>query len=663
MALAKALKDEIDMSTGLQFTLKVEGTGEDAFKVLAFDGNESLSSPYFFSIEAASRHENLNADSIVDQNITLTIWENGEPSRYISGIVSQFVQGDTGHNHTYYSLVIVPELFRLSLRQNSRIFQNQTVPEIMSVLLQEMGIDNYGLSLRGSFQQREYCVQYRESDLEFLSRIAAEEGIAYHFIHERGKHSVVFFDDTQSLESLENEVIYNPTVGGTASEPFIRTFKYKSQVKPSSVQLKDYSFKNPAYRFMHGEQGQELSYQRATYEHFDYPGRFKSDNTGKPYTRFRLQHLRADALTADGQSNVARLTSGYKFSLTGHMSTEHNRDWSITAVSHQGTQPQALEEAGGEGQTTYHNSFVIIPGHRQWRATPNTKPRVDGPQIATVVGPDGEEIFCDEFGRVKVQFPWDRYSSFNEQSSCWIRVSQMWAGGQYGMIALPRIGHEVIVSFLEGDPDQPIITGRTYHATHPTPYPLPASKTATVLRTDTHKGEGYNELRFEDEADKEEIFVHAQKNMAIKVLNSKDERVDYDRSTSIGHDETLVVANDRKVTVEGQQDHHTTGSYISKVDGDNHNSVTGDWAMKVAGAIGIGVDGDITLKSGSKITLQVGGSFVVIHGGGVDIKGPAINLNSGGSPGSLPMPGSAAVLEAAAAEGAAFVAHCPAAGG
>ncbi|MGF1868054.1 type VI secretion system tip protein VgrG [Enterovibrio norvegicus] len=659
MALAKALKDEIDMSTGLQFTLKVEGTGEDAFKVLAFDGNESLSSPYFFSIEAASRHENLNADSIVDQNITLTIWENGETSRHISGIVSQFVQGDSGHNHTYYSLVIVPELFRLSLRQNSRIFQNQTVPEIMSVLLQEMGIDNYGLSLRGSFQQREYCVQYRESDLEFLSRISAEEGIAYHFIHERGKHSVVFFDDTQSLETLENAVIYNPTVGGTASEPFIRTFKYKSQVKPSSVQLKDYSFKNPAYRFMHGEQGQEISYQRAAYEHFDYPGRFKSDNTGKPYARFRLQHLRADALTANGQSNVAILTSGYKFSLTGHMNTEHNRDWCITALSHQGTQPQALEEAGGEGQTTYHNSFAAIPGHRQWRPAPNTKPRVDGPQIATVVGPDGEEIFCDEFGRVKVQFPWDRYSSFNEQSSCWIRVSQMWAGAQYGMVALPRIGHEVIVSFLEGDPDQPIITGRTYHAKNLTPYKLPTHKTMTVLRTETHKGEGYNELRFEDEADNEEIFVHAQKNMAIKVRNSKDERVDYNRTTSIGNDEELVVAANRKLTVEGQQDHKTTGHYLELVEGDKGLQVKGDLSQQVDGGVGLKASSDITFQSSSKITFKVGGNFVVIHGGGVDIKGPVINLNSGGSPGDLALPASPAILKAAASQGSMFVAHCP----
>ncbi|KXF83006.1 type VI secretion system Vgr family protein [Enterovibrio coralii] len=644
---------------GLHYTLYVEGVTEETLSVIAFEGEESLSEPYRFAIEAASRSAMLRADSIVDMPATLTMWENGEATRFFSGIVSQFVQGDTGHHHTYYSLVLVPELFRLSLRQNSRIFQTQSVPEIMSILLQEMGIDNYAFSLKNTYEQREYCVQYRESDLEFLSRIAAEEGISYHFIHEDGTHTAVFFDDTQTLATLENPVIYNATVGGVAELPFVRTFQFKSQVRPSSVQLKDYSFKNPAYCFINTEQGQELSYQRSTYEHFDYPGRYKRDSAGNPFTRFRLQHLRSDALTGNGKSNVCLVTSGYKFVLEGHNNGELNRDWCVTSVIHHGTQPQALEEAGGEGETTYNNAFYVIPGHRQWRAVPNSKPRVDGPQIATVVGPDGEEIFCDEHGRVKVQFPWDRYGESNEKSSCWVRVSQGWAGAQYGMVALPRIGHEVIVSFLEGDPDQPIVTGRTYHVRNLSPYKLPDHKTMTVLRTDTHKGEGYNELRFEDEADKEEIFVHAQKNMAIKVRNSKDERVDYNRTTSIGNDEELAVAANRKITVEGQQDHKTTGSYLEQIDGDKGLSVQGDFAQKVGGGVGVDASSDITLQSSSKITLKVGGSFVVIHGGGVDIKGPAINLNSGGSPGELALPASPAILKTAAAAGSMFVAHCP----
>ncbi|WP_234910620.1 type VI secretion system Vgr family protein, partial [Pectobacterium carotovorum] len=239
-------------------------------------------------------------------------------------------------------------------------------------------------------------------------------------------------------------------------------------------------------------------------------------------------------------------------------------------------------------------------------------------------------------------------------------VSQGWAGGQYGMIAIPRIGHEVIVSFLEGDPDQPIVTGRTFHATNPSPYPLPANKTRTTLRSKTHKGKGFNELSFEDATDNEEIFLHAQKNMAVRVLNSKDERVDYNRTTSIGNDEELVVANDRKVTVEGNQDYKTTGNHLSLTEGDQGIQVKGDLTQKISGVFSVDSNGDLTLQSGSKLTLRVGGSFVVIHAGGVDIKGPAINLNSGGSPGDVALPADPAILKAAAAAGTMFVAHCPA---
>ncbi|WP_139823995.1 type VI secretion system Vgr family protein, partial [Lonsdalea britannica] len=316
-------------------------------------------------------------------------------------------------------------------------------------------------------------------------------------------------------------------------------------------------------------------------------------------------------------------------------------------------------EGGGE-PTTLSNTFGVVKASTTWRPAMPHRPMVDGPQIATVVGPSGEEIYCDEYGRVKLQFPWDRYGASDDQSSCWVRVSQGWAGGQYGMVAIPRIGHEVVVSFLEGDPDQPLVTGRTFHATNPVPYPLPTHKTRTVIRSDTHKGKGFNELSFEDEADKQEIFIHAQKNMAVRVLNSKDERVEYNRTSSIGHDDELVIANDRKVTVEGNQDQKVTGNNLMLTEGDQGIQVKGDLAQKISGVFSVDSNGDLTLQSGSKLTLRVGGSFVVVHSGGVDIKGAAINLNSGGSPGDLSLPAEPAILKAAAAQGTMFVAHCPA---
>ncbi|EMV7408767.1 type VI secretion system tip protein VgrG [Enterobacter soli] len=258
-----------------------------------------------------------------------------------------------------------------------------------------------------------------------------------------------------------------------------------------------------------------------------------------------------------------------------------------------------------------------------------------------------------------MRFHWDRYCPGNEDSSCWIRVSQAWAGAGFGNLAIPRVGQEVIVDFLNGDPDQPIIMGRTYHQDNRSPGSLPGTKTQMTIRSKTYKGGGFNELRFEDATDNEEIFLHAQKNMQMKVLNSKDVRVNYDRTVSIGHDESLVVANDRKVTVDGKQDHKTTKDHLSLVEGNHGLEVKGDLAQKVAGALGISVQGDIVLQSDSKISLRVGGSFVAIHAGGVDIRGPLINLNGGGNPGDVILPMRPVILKAAAGSGSMFVSHCP----
>ncbi|MDD1796346.1 type VI secretion system tip protein VgrG [Enterovibrio sp. ZSDZ42] len=507
--------------SGLQFTLTVEGLSDDTFSVLEFTGESKLSSPYLFQVKLASRHASLSEFDIVDRNVTLKLWNHGVLEQRFHGVIRQFTRGDTGFSHTRYTLEFVPALSRLSLRQNSRIFQQQTVSEIISLLLQEMGIDDFAFSISGSPQVREYCVQYRETDLEFIERLAAEEGIFYCFLHEKDKHTVLFSDDTQTLSHSDLSLLYNAKAGGVSAVPFIKGWEFAVQTRPSSAVLKDYSFKKPAYGFLHEKAGNEMGYQRGEYEHYDYPGRYKSDAAGKPFTQYRLEHLRSDAFVASASSNVFQIDAGLLFDLQDHDDDASNRDWIVANMRCEGTQPQALEEHGGEGMTTFHNHFSVIPGHRPWRPAPRPKPCVQGPQIAIVTGPSDEEIFCDEYGRVKVQFPWDRYGNHDEASSCWVRVSQGWAGGQYGMVSIPRIGHEVIVSFLEGDPDQPIITGRTYHATNVPPYPLPANKTRTVIRTDTHKGKGSNEIRFEDEADKEEIYVHAQKDQNIVVENNE----------------------------------------------------------------------------------------------------------------------------------------------
>ncbi|MEF9256972.1 type VI secretion system tip protein TssI/VgrG, partial [Escherichia coli] len=470
----------------------------------------------------------------------------------------------------------------------------------------------------------------------------------------------------------------------------VSMFRYEAHVRPSSVQSQDYTFKVPDWPGMYEQQGENLNGQLEQYEIFDYPGRYKDEQHGKDFTLYRIESLRSDAEKATGQSNSPKLWPGTRFTLTGHPQKMLNREWQVIQSILSGDQPQALHGSQGRG-TTLGNQLEVIPADRTWRPRVQSKPKVDGPQSAIVTGPAGEEIFCDEHGRVRVKFHWDRYHGMTEESSCWVRVSQAWAGPGFGNLAIPRVGQEVIVDFLNGDPDQPLVMGRTYHEDNRSPGDLPGTKTQMTIRSKTYKGSGFNELRFEDATDKEQVYIHAQKNMDTEVLNDRTTDVKHDHTETIGndqkitvvkgqtvqvgtrkeggHDQSITVANDRcitvrndqtlqvtndrtvsvsnddglyvrndrKVTVEGKQEHKTTGNHISQVEGKHSLVVKGDLARKVSGALGIKVDGDIVLESSSRISLKVGGSFVVIHSGGVGIVGPKINLNSGGSPGT-PVP-------------------------
>ncbi|EKO3660429.1 type VI secretion system tip protein VgrG, partial [Vibrio metschnikovii] len=380
--------------------------------------------------------------------------------------------------------------------------------------------------------------------------------------------TVVFFDDNALITKYASPILHNGLPGGETDEPFVSQFRVDHQSEPSHLAFKEYSFKKPSYGFLQEQEGTDLSFQQGRYEHYDFPGRYKDDGSGIAFSQLRLEYLRRESSLARGKSNHPALQAGIKFDLIENLEASANRDWVVVEVTHQGTQPQALEEEGGHGATTYSNQFKVIPADHTWRATPQPRPQVDGPMIAIVVGPKGEEIFCDEHGRVKVHFPWDRESEQNEHSSCWVRVSQGWAGAQYGFMAIPRIGHEVIVSFLHGDPDQPIITGRTYHATNIPPYPLPANKTRTVIRTETHQGEGFNEIRFEDQAGQEEIFIHAQKDQNNVVNNDETTKVGHDRSENVGYDETITIGNNRTETV-GNNEAITIGNDRTETVGGN----------------------------------------------------------------------------------------------
>ncbi|RAT14973.1 type IV secretion protein Rhs [Lonsdalea populi] len=537
-------------STGLQFTVTLGALPAGTFAVVDFRLDEGLNRPFSLSLSLASAQPDIDFGAVLDQPCELLVWYEGELQRRVSGIVSGFTQGDTGFRRTRYQAEVRPALWRLGLRSNARIFQAQKPEEIIATLLDEAGITDYAFALRHEHAQREYCVQYRESDLAFINRLASEEGLYYFHEYEEGKHRLVFADDAGAL-GKGPDLFFNLATQGLSEGAYVRRFHYAERVSTAEVELKDYSFKTPAYGLSHQKTGSELEHQRESYQHYDYPGRFKQDPSGKAFSGYRLDALRAGAVTGEGESNCAGLMPGKAFSLTEHPNAALNIAWQIVGVTHVGQQPQALEEESGGEPTTLSNSFSVVKGKTTWRALMPHKPMVDGPQIATVVGPTGEEIYCDVYGRVKLQFPWDRYGASDDQSSCWVRVSQGWAGGQYGLIAIPRIGHEVIVSFLEGDPDQPIVTGRTFHATNPVPYPLPEHKTKMVLRSNTHQGSGFNELSFEDGSGRENIHLHAQKDMSVKILHDMTKRVDSSVVESIGENQNTEIGKHHQHRVGG----------------------------------------------------------------------------------------------------------------
>ena len=626
-------------ASGLQFTATIGGLPKDFFTVVGFELTERLSSLFHGRLDLASTFADIAASDLLEQPVDLVVWQHGQPLRRFTGVVNEFARGDTGHRRTRYEVIIQPPLWRLGLMHNSRIFQTRGTEAIVRTLLEERGIIDTRFDLKRTPEEREYCVQHRETDLSLLERLAAEEGWHYRYHHGdvngEDQPALIIADHHGDAPRL-GEAQYNAKAGGSTRQPAIFRFSYQERVRAASVAMKDYTFKNPAYALMHEHQADRLESQREDYQYYDYPGRFKTDASGQPFTESRLDALRNDATTATGQSNRPDFTAGAKTELTEHDNPTLNRDWLFTCVTHKGEQPQAMEEEGGSEPTTYHNAFQAIPADRTWRPNPNTihRPLMDGPQIAIVTGPRGEEIHCDENGRVKVRFPWDRYSKNDEQSSAWLRVSQGWAGGQYGFMALPRIGHEVIVSFLDGDPDQPIITGRTYHATNTPPYGLPEHKTRTTLKTQTHKGEGSNELRFEDEADKQQIYVQAQKDLDLLTEHNRTEVIKNDSHRTVENNDFGHIKGNQHATVDGEKRESIGGDYSLTVNGSHHSKQGKNQLIEAGSEIHHKAGMKIVIEAGAEVTLKAGGSFVKVDPSGVTVSGPMVKMNSGGGPGS-----------------------------
>ncbi|KEY88546.1 type VI secretion system Vgr family protein [Pseudomonas capeferrum] len=585
--------------------------GQSEFEVVSFELNEAISTPYQLNLELISFDDEVDFGQLLDKPVLFTIWRGKRALRYVHGLVSTFSQGDTGFCRTRYRALVEPMLARAGLRSNWRIFQQKTVPQILEIMLKRQGILHFQLNSSGEHQVREFCVQAGETDLAFIARLAAEEGFVYRFEHTPKQHMLLFTDrllwlgqisrgviqrdDDEGFDDDDidpNQVLYRSNRGGDQAMPCLHRLRYSEQVRTARQVQRDYTFTNPAYRQEHRAEASDLKHQSTAYEYFDYPGRYKRDAVGVPFTATRITALRHDARIAEVEGDDVRLQPGLSFTLIEHPRDDLNVHWRVINVHHEGTQFTSLQEeaAGAQQGTRYSQAAVLVPGRAEWRPAPLAKPRIDGPHMATVVGPPGEEIYCDSWGRVKVSFPWDRESENNEFSSCWVRVSQGWAGGSWGSMAIPRIGQDVIIQYVNADPDQPMITGRTYCGNQLPPYDLPEHKTRMTIKSQTHKGGGYNELRFEDELGRQEVFIHAERdqnnvvkhNETTQVGNDRAERVEQDESISIGRDRREDVAQDESLSI-GQNRVHEIGNDDSLSIGRTHTIVTGQDRIEKVG--------------------------------------------------------------------------------
>lgn len=643
-------------------------------RVYAVTGEETLSSCFNYSVEVVVPNDKAQPQisDLIDQPVLLqfdSLHQDKSPdSRLVHGIIEWMEVLFEDVRHTHYRLQVVPQLWRLTQRSDCRIFQFKTVPDIVTQVLKEAGFagDDYKFVLQEAHAEREYCVQYRESDLNFVMRLLAEEGIYFFFEHEAARHVTVFADTPTIDQPVPGELAlkYKTPGGGIAEEEHVTHFTWRQQVRTGSYTHTDYKFENPVLELEKEHKAENFG----ELARFDYPGRYIDPSRGQDIARFRLEQLRMDQQMGSGITDSVRFQVGRQFELTGHDQKACNTKHKITGIRIQLMQPEVKEELAGEGGSNYQCEFTCILDKTPPRtAYMPDKPHVYGPQTAIVVGPAAEEIYVDEHGRVKVQFHWDRYGNNDEHSSCWIRVSQTWAGAAYGSTFIPRIGHEVIVDFLEGDIDQPIITGRVYHGTNVPPLNLPAEKTRSTIKTQTHKGGGYNEIRFEDEAEKEEIFIHGQKDQNIVIENDRTDTVKNDETIGIGNDRSENVGNDETVTIGNNRTHSignddtesvgnnqsiTIGNDQTLQVGNNQNytiandesiaignnqtistgtnqemivgakrtiTVTSDDAISVGGTRTVHSTGAMTIASNAQITLAVGGSVIEIKPAGIDI--------------------------------------------
>nr|WP_228766772.1 MULTISPECIES: type VI secretion system tip protein TssI/VgrG [Proteus] len=607
------------LHTGLVFTCQIGDLPKSTFQVTQFDLTEGLSELFTLSIHAVSEQRDIDFANQLGVASSLTVSRDGKTIRTVQGLLASAEQGNTDGVKTWYQFVIRPEMWVMTLNQDSRIFQHKTVPQILQQLLDEAHIkyDNqfYQPELH---QTRRYITQKRESAYAFWCRLAFEEGINFWF--EEGPK--LFYSDNHLGMTAGITLTYNPQAETDITDTTATTWRYTERLC-SDVRIdKDYNPIRPSYPLSQNTTG-DVHQQHPVFESY---GRFQEEAEAQPLNQLRYEQSQNYRQTGSANTNCFALIPGKVFTLTNHPSAKMNSRWQVISVSHHGVQPSA-DNGGGEG-TQLSNNVTFIPGTQEWRPPFHYKPLADGDELATVVGPEGEEIYTNEQGAVKVYFHWDRRGKPDHSGSCWLRVAQGWNGDSFGFMAIPRIGQEVIVSYLNGDIDRPIITGCTYNGRNAPPLDLPKEKTRTTFRTKTHKGTGFNELRFEDAGGREEVYLHAQRDLNIHVQHDSHwhtqhdfkHRIDNQRFTEILGDDHLIMKGTQKSLIEGDVSLQIKGAKHSKID----DELIVESGMETSFKSG----GKIILEAGTEITLKVGSSFIRLTPSAIFTSG---NLDIGSS--------------------------------
>lgn len=607
--------------------------GKDKLVLRELSGREGICTLFSFDITATADTVDVDLASLIGQSPTVTLTGPDGAKRYINGVCVRAVQMDRT-----CQLLLRPWLWQLSLTSDCRIFQNKTVPEIIKAVFGDLGFTDFKDSLTATYQPREYCVQYNETALNFVCRLMEDEGIFWFFTHADGLHTLVLADDASAHTDISGKATLPylplPTEKGWVDLDRIESFNIETMMVSGKYQADDFGFETPSTELKANVTG------TGSLQIYEYPGLYDKKDRGDALAKIRLAELEGPASQARGTSSVRALAAGLKFTLSDHPKTAANAAYILHEVVHQAT------FAG------YANSFSVLPATATFRpARISLRPRIPGTQTAIVVGKAGEEIWTDKHGRIKVQFHWDQVGTKDENSSCWVRVAQGWAGKNWGSFFLPRIGQEVVVSFLEGDPDRPLVTGAVYNGEQPVPYTLPDDQTKSTVKSNSSKGGGgYNEFRFEDKKGEEEVYLQAEKDLTVLVknqrkatINEADDLLTIDkgnRTTTItkGNDTLTISEGNRATTIDkgnltttiskGNETLSVKGTRDLTVEGAETHTNKADVTWKVSGNFTLKVDGDITLQAGGAILLKGGTTATLQAGTDATVKGMNVNAKA-----------------------------------